>query len=269
MREMDLQAEYDNRARVPDYASHLDAWQRDAAAWRDACPHKALDLAYGPSERQRLDLFHPADADAPQALYIHGGYWKALDRRSSSHCARGLNELGVAVAVPSYDLCPDVAVAAIVAQMRAAAVFLWWRRGRRILAIGHSAGGHLAAMLLATDWRAIDPAVPEGLVAAALPISGVFELAPLLRTTIGDGLGVDSTSARALSPRFLPSPKRPLHCVVGSAESDEFLRQSRDMATAWNGGFETTPGDNHFTVIAPLAKRDSTLTIRARALVPQ
>jgi len=265
---MNLQAEYDNRARVPDFATHLAAWQHDAAAWRDACPHATLDLAYGPSERQRLDLFDPGGWDAPQALYIHGGYWKALDRRFSSHCARGLNGLGVAVAVPSYDLCPDVAVAAIVAQMRAAAMFLWRRTGRRILAIGHSAGGHLAAMLLATDWRAIDPALPEGLVAAAMPISGVFELAPLLQTTIGEGLGVDTTTARSLSPRFLPSPKKPLHCVVGGAESSEFLRQSRDMATAWGGGFEATPGDNHFTVIAPLADPASTLTARAKALVP-
>jgi arylformamidase len=251
---MDLEAEYNTRARVPEHPAHIAGWQRDAAAWRQACPRAELDLAYGPWPRERLDLFHPAPAgEAPLALFIHGGYWQALDRSFASHCARGLNRRGIAVAVPSYDLCPAVPLETIVAQMRAACRFLWQRTGRRILATGHSAGGHLAAMLLATDWPACDPALPAGLVHAALPISGVFELEPLLATSIGAGLRLTPAEARALSPRWLPSPGRPLHCVVGGAESGEFLRQSRDMAAAWGGSFAALPGADHFTVIAPLA----------------
>ena len=269
---MDLQAEYDNRARVPEHPAHIAAWQRDAAAWREACPHAELDLAYGSRVRERLDLFHPGaglkpDA-APMAMFIHGGYWQALDRSFASHGARGLNGQGVAVAVPSYDLCPFVPLSTIVAQLRAAAMFLWRRHQRRLLAIGHSAGGHLAAMLLATDWPGLSPDLPPGLVAAALPISGVFELEPLLQTTIGAPLGLDAATARALSPRFLLSPGRPLHCLVGGAESDEFLRQSRDLAAAWGGGYEATPGDNHFTVIAPLADPASRLVAKALSLLP-
>ena len=264
---MDLEAEYDNRALVPEHPRHIAAWQRDAAAWRAACPRAEFGLAYGPGEREKLDLFHPeGTGDAPLAMFIHGGYWQALDRSHASHCARGLNLRGIAVAVPSYDLCPAATVGAIVEQMRAACRSLWQRTGRRILAMGHSAGGHLAAMLLATDWPPLDPALPDGLVHAALPISGVFELEPLLPTSVARALRLDAATARALSPRFLPSPGRPMHCLVGGAESGEFIRQSRDMAAAWGGTFEAAPGADHFTVIAPLADPASPLVARAERL---
>jgi arylformamidase len=264
---MDLEAEYNNRARVPEHPRHIEGWARDAAAWRAACPRATLGLDYGPGERQRIDLFEPAaDAQAPLALFIHGGYWKALDRGFASHCARGPNGRGIAVAVPGYDLCPGVTIAEIVAEMRAAALFLWRRRGQRMLAMGHSAGGQLAAMLLATDWRALDPAAPADLVHAALPISGVFELEPLLATSVAEGLRLTPEAARALSPRFLPAPGRPLHCLVGGAESGEYLRQSRDMAAAWGGSFEAAPGADHFTVIAPLADPRSSLSAIAEQL---
>lgn len=264
---MDLEAEYNNRARVPEHPALIAGWQRDAAAWRAACPRAELDLAYGPGEREKLDLFHPGAGDgAPLVLFIHGGYWKALDRSFASHCARGLNLRGVAVAVPSYDLCPAVPIARIVEQMRAAAAFLWRRHRRPILAAGHSAGGQLAAMLLATDWPALDPALPDGLVHAALPISGVFELEPLLATSVAEGLNLTPDTARALSPRFLSRPGRPIHCVVGGAESGEYIRQSRDMAAAWGGSFEALPGADHFRVIAPLADADSPLAQHAERL---
>jgi arylformamidase len=269
---MDLQAEYDNRARVPEHPRILEEWARASAAWREACPRAELGLAYGPGERERLDLFWPAADPAentPLVLFIHGGYWQALDRSWVSHCARGPNLLGVAVAVPSYNLCPAVPLARIVEQMRAVATFLRRHpagRGRRLLASGHSAGGHLAAMLLATEWRALDPALPQDLVAAALPVSGVFELEPLLGTTIGAALGLDAAEARRLSPRFLPRPAHAgpasLHAVVGGAESAEFLRQTRDMAEAWGGGWEALPGANHFTVLAPLSDPASSLSRR-------
>jgi arylformamidase len=258
MRRMDLQAEYDNRGRVPDHPAVVAAWARDSAAFRAAWKEADLGLAYGPGEREALDLFRPGPGtDWPVAMFIHGGYWQALDRSYVSHVARGLLARGVAVAVPGYDLCPAVPLARIVAQMRAAAAFLHRRMGgRRILATGHSAGGHLAAMLMATDWRALDGgALPADLVPAGLPISGVFELEPLLPTTIAAALRLTPAEARALSPHLLPPPlggRAALHAVVGGAESSEFLRQSRDFAAAWGGTFEWLPGLNHFTVLAPL-----------------
>jgi arylformamidase len=261
---MDPEAEYNNRARVPEHPAILAAWQRDAAAWRGACPRATLGLAYGAGARERLDLFEPEQAGAPLALFIHGGYWKALDRGFVSHCARGLNGRGVAVAVPSYDLCPAVTIGEIVEQMRACCAVLWRLRGQRILAMGHSAGGQLAAMLLATDWPA--RGLPPGLVHAALPVSGVFELEPLLPTSIAKGLRLTPETARALSPRFLPSPGRPIHCVVGGAESGEYRRQSRDMAEAWGGSFAAIPGANHFTVLTPFADAASDAVARAESL---
>lgn len=268
MAAMDLEAQYNNRARVPDHPAHIAAWQRDSAAWRAACPQAELDLPYGPSARQRLDLFWP-DAngqDAPLAMFIHGGYWQGLGREFASICARGLNERGVAVAVPSYDLCPNVTLATIVEQMRAAAAMLYRRHGRRILACGHSAGGHLAAMLMATDWPALDPALPADLVHAALPISGVFELEPLRATSIGVALRLDAAEAARLSPRFLPRPPGALHLLVGGAESEEFIRQSQDMASAWGGGLTILPGADHFTVLEPFADPNSLIVRRAKSL---
>lgn len=264
---MRLDAEYNNRARVPEHPRHIAGWEADAAAWRAACPRAELALPYAEGGRCKLDILHPGPGeDAPLAMFIHGGYWKALDRSFASHCARGLNLRGVAVALPSYDLCPGVSIPRIVGQVREAAIFLFRRHRRRMLAIGHSAGGHLAAMLLATDWRAIDPALPADLIHSAFPVSGVFELEPLLESSIQDGLNLTPEAARALSPRFLPSPSRPIHCLVGGAESGEFIRQSRDMAAAWSGSFEALPGADHFTVIAPFADPDSPATARAFAL---
>jgi arylformamidase len=121
-------------------------------------------------------------------------------------------------------------------------------------------------MLLATDWAALDPAAPADLVHAALPISGVFELEPLLATSVAEGLNLTPQAARMLSPRYMASPGRPLHCLVGAAESSEYLRQSRDMAAAWGGSFEAAPGADHFTVIAAMADPASGLAGRVELL---
>ncbi|MCS6890834.1 MAG: alpha/beta hydrolase, partial [Rhodovarius sp.] len=177
-----LQAQYDNMARVPEAAEIIAGWARDAAAFRAAHPPRRI--AYGPGAREGIDLFGPATG--PVALFLHGGYWQRLDPSFFSHLAAGLVAHGVAVAVAGYDLCPHVTLRHIVAQAEAACRAL---PRPPVLAIGHSAGGHLAAMLLA-----------RGLVPAALPISGLFDLSPLRRTSIGDALRLSEEEARALSP---------------------------------------------------------------------
>ena len=264
-RRMDAEREYNNRARVPESAEIIAGWARDAAAFRESGVRAELDLAYGEGEREKLDLFLPPNGEAaPTALFIHGGYWQALDRSFVSHCARGLLGQGVAVAVPSYDLCPAVTLGEIAEQMRRAAAFLHRRRGGRLLAAGHSAGGQLAALLLATDWPAWQPGLPAGMVGAALPVSGVFELAPLRGTSIATALRLTGADIATLSPRLLPPPAyESLHVVVGGAESDEFIRQSRDFATHWGGSFEALPGANHFTVLDPFTDPAHPLMIRA------
>lgn len=262
---MDAEREYNNRARVPESAEIIAAWARDAAVFRASGVRAELNLAYGGGAREKLDLFLPPNAEAaPTALFIHGGYWQALDRSFVSHCARGLLAQGVAVAVPSYDLCPAVTLGEIAEQLRRAAAFLHRRQGGRLLAAGHSAGGQLAALLLATNWPAWEPGLPPGMVGAALPVSGVFELGPLKGTSIAKALNLTGQDIATLSPRLLPPPAfEALHVVVGGAESDEFIRQSRDFATHWGGGFEALPGANHFTVLDPFTDPAHPLMIRA------
>ena len=263
----DLEAEYNNRAKVPGHPAIIAGWAADAAAFRAQHPHAELDLPYGPTARQAMDIFWPdATQAAPLAMFIHGGYWSALDKSFSSHLARGLLAHGVAVAVPSYDLCPQVSLAAIIDQLRASAGFLHRRHGRRLLVGGHSAGGHLAAMLMATDWPA--RGLPLHLAAAGFSLSGLFDLAPLVQTSINGPLQLDIAEARRLSPLLLPSPGLPFHAAVGGAEGPEYARQSCEMAAAWSGAWETLPGHDHFTIVGELANPDSPLVRRAAALLP-
>ncbi|MBU6497044.1 MAG: alpha/beta hydrolase [Rhodospirillales bacterium] len=264
---MDMEAEYNNQVKVPEHPAIVAGWARDAAAFRAAHPHAELGLPYGPTERTALDLFWPdAARAAPLAMFIHGGYWQRLDRSLFSHLARGLLAHGVAVAMPSYDLCPQVSLATLTGQLRDCAAFLYRRHGRKILASGHSAGGHLAAMLLATDWPA--HGLPPGMVAAALPISGLFDLEPLRATSINAALDLDAAEARRLSPLFLPPPGLPLHAVVGEAEGVEYHRQSAAIAAAWNGTWDILANHNHFTIPSELSNPGSALVARARAMTP-
>ena len=265
---IDYEKEYDNRARVPEHVDIFARWHRDAEAYRQASPKAELGLAYGPSERQFLDIFPAKNDSAPLALFIHGGWWRGLHPREFSHAAAGPNAHGVTVAIAGYDLCPAVSIATITEQMRAACLFLWRKYHQRIMVFGHSAGGHLAACMLATEWKALDATAPNDLVPAAYAISGVFDLLPLIHVSQNADLKLDDTSARANSPILWHVPAdRTLDCVVGGIESAEFLRQSRDMADNWGARgaatrYEEIPGANHFTVVDPLADAQSKMTER-------
>ncbi len=268
---IDYEAEYNNRARVPEHPGIIQGWARDAAAYREAAGARFSTLPYGPSERQAIDLFEPERPGGGTAVFIHGGYWQGLDRSFFSHLARGLNEQGVAVALPGYDLCPQVRVGDIVDQIRAACRALS-DRGPLVVA-GHSAGGHLAACMLATDWRAMNPELPRNVAPAAYAISGLFDLRPLLRTKVNGALGLDEAEARRLSPLFSPPAEAGLRidAVVGAAESGEYLRQSREFVEAWGAAgaitrFEAAPGADHFTVIAPLEDSSSGMCRRLHEL---
>lgn len=267
---LDLEAEYNNRARVPDHAVVMQRWQVDAGAARAA--HPPLELRYGPGPREVIDLFE-VGRDAPVAVFLHGGYWQALDRSGFSWIAPALMARGVSVAIPSYDLAPTVRLGRILAQVREAVEAVrarpGSRQGARPMVFGHSAGGHMAAAMLS-----------EGRASAALAISGVFDLVPLIPTSLNLALGLDEMEARALSITHWPAPDgstpggTTLDCWVGGDESPEFLRQSRDMASLWGArGVETRvevlEGLNHFTVLDPLADAESAMVGRVVALAKQ
>ncbi|HET7885812.1 MAG TPA: alpha/beta hydrolase, partial [Bradyrhizobium sp.] len=222
-----------------------------------------------------IDLFTSDRADhdnpAPLVVFIHGGYWQALDGSWFSHMARGLNAHGISVAVPTYDLCPHVSVADIVMQMLQT-MFELAKLSQSLVVSGHSAGGHLAACMLATDWKAYDASFPAGLVTSAYAISGLFELEPLLSTSINKALGLDQASARAASPLLWQPPSHGcLDAVVGEAESAEYHRQSRTIVDVWGEAgvatrYGAVPAANHFTAIAPLADPASAMTLRLKEL---
>lgn len=265
---IDFEAEYNNRARVPEHPQIFAAWVREAAQFR--AHHQAtgaLDLAYGAGARQRFDFFPaPTRGDGALLLFIHGGYWQSLGKSSFSHLAQGPNIQGLDVVMAGYTLCPEVTIDKIVEEMQQLVVHLARRFNRPMVVAGHSAGGHLAAILAASDWTNIAPDLSFDPVSAAMPISGVYELEPLIVTSINSKLGLDEASAEALSPRYMTAPRgKRLVCVVGGDESSEFLRQQRAFVDNWGRqgaiirGVEVA-GAHHFTVIDPLALPDSDLT---------
>jgi arylformamidase len=269
---IDYEAEYNNRARVPENPALMAGWARDAAAYREQ--RAARRIAYGVGPRHVIDLFADDGREgdrAPLVVFIHGGYWQALDGSWFSHMARGLNAHGIGVAVPTYDLCPQVSVADIITQMRQAVRELA-KLSDRLIISGHSAGGHLAACMLATDWKAYDASLPPQLVSAAYAISGLFELEPLVPTSINKALRLDQATARAASPLLWQPPSHgSLDAVVGEAESAEYHRQSRTIFDAWGKAgiatrYGTVAAANHFTAIAPLADPASAMTLRLKEL---
>ena len=263
---LDPESEYNNRARVPDHPAVMQRWREAAEAARAAHPPETV--AYGPGPREVMDIFSAGDG-APVAVFLHGGYWQALDKDGFSGLAPALLVHGVGLAVPSYDLAPAVRLGRILSQVREATDLIRARTGKRPVVFGHSAGGHMAACMLS-----------EGRAAAAVAISGVFDLAPLIPTSLNAALRLDGMEAAALSPIHWPAPDGStpggtiLDCVVGADESPEFLRQSRDMADLWGDRgvetrYEALPGLNHFTVLDPLFDPESALVRRIVELAKQ
>jgi arylformamidase len=178
-----------------------------------------------------------------------------------------LNARGVSVAVAGYDFCPQVAIADIIDEMRGACLWLWRRKRRRLTVVGHSAGGHLAVCMLAQDWPAFAADTPADLVPAAYAISGVYDLAPVLKISVNADLRLDAGEARRVSPLTWRYPRgRTLDAVVGARESSEFLRQSRAIVDAWQGTaqtrYEEIAGADHFTIVDHLSDAKSDMCAR-------
>lgn len=246
----------------------LPRWKRDALAYRESLGARAaLDLPYGPRARQRVDIFPASDgSDGPVAMFLHGGYWQSMHRLSFSHLARGANAHGVTVAVGGYTLCPEASVEAIVREVREAVSFVARRFKRPVTVYGHSAGGHLAACLVATDWRTVATDLDAVTVPAALCVSGIYDLDALVRTPLNEKLRLDADSAAGVSPLRWPLPSgRRVVAWVGEREPQEFHWQAERMVARFTAaGTDARQvvgvGCSHFTVLAPLADPASAIT---------
>ncbi len=264
-----LNAQYNNRARCPDHGVVLEHWASASAAVRERMSRR-LDVNYGDGLNEALDVFPAAQAQAPIMVFIHGGWWRSLDKHQHSFIAQSFVDAGAMVVVPNYALCPVATIEGIVIQMVRALVWVYRHAGlyggdtRRIVVVGHSAGGHLASMLLSCLWSQVAADLPPQLVRAALSMSGVFDLEPLRHTPyLQADLHLTSTSVERLSPCGFPAPKGPLFAVVGERESEEHLRQNMLLRKAWGPRVvpvcEAIPGADHFTVLHQLVDPTSHL----------
>jgi arylformamidase len=258
-----LNAQYDNRARVPEHGAIFDRWRAASQLARSQAPCE-LDVPYGDTPAERLDVFPAAVPGSPILVFIHGGYWRALDKADHSFLAPSFVADGAAVVVPNYALCPAVTIEDSALQLTRAVAWAVRHAARfngnasRIALAGHSAGAHLAAMLLCCRWKEVDAGLPLLPVQGALGISGVYDLEPLRHAPfIAADLRLTPPSVRRLSPAYFPRPKRPLYAVVGGDESAEFLRQNQLIRDQWGPTAvpvaETLVGENHFSILRKLA----------------
>jgi arylformamidase len=266
-----LDAQYNNRARIPEHPQIFERWARDSLAARNALDAR-LDVPYGDGPNETLDLFVPARAAvAPVLVFIHGGWWRSLDKSDQSFVAPPFVDAGALVVVPNYALCPAVTIEQIALQMVRALAWTYRNASRfggdasRIAVAGHSAGGHLAAMLLACRWSQVASDLPPTLLARALAISGVFDLEPVRRTPfLKADLRLSPAAVRKLSPAGWPAPAHGhLAAVVGADESEEFRRQNRLIRARWGERVvpvcEEVAGAHHLGVLDALAEPASRL----------
>jgi arylformamidase len=259
--------QYNNRARIPGHPAILKHWF-DASTLARARHADMVERAYGDDSRERLDIFPAKTSGAPVFVYLHGGYWRALDKRDQSFVAPPFVDAGAMVAMPDYSLCPDVSIEHITLQTVQALAWVYRHAAEyggdpeRIVVCGHSAGGHLATMLLACDWQSVAADLPADLVKAALSISGLYELEPLRHAPfLASDIQLSEASALRLSPSSMPAPGGVLITVVGGDESEEFHRQATLIAAAWGPrtvvDAVSVPDRNHMDVLHELADPQS------------
>jgi arylformamidase len=268
---------YNNRAAVADHPQWLARFASSSEEARAALAPK-LDLRYGPGPKETLDLFVPAGKSRGTFVFLHGGYWRALDKSDFSFVAAPFVAQGLVVAVVNYDLCPDVTIAAIVEECKRAVAWIT-REGRthgahadRMVVGGHSAGGHLVAMLYLADWSRAGFAHEP--FAAGVSLSGVHDLAPLVQFSFNADFRLDDAEAARMSPvRFAPRSNAPLVIAVGADETSEFIRQTRVLWDAWPANRPpgakaplVIPGRHHFSVVADYADAGSEITRATLAL---
>jgi arylformamidase len=261
-----LDQQYNNRLRVPDFLErHVLCWQAASAGVRrdQAC---ALDVAYGTAESDKLDIFPAGGTRQPVLVFLHGGFWRSLDKKDHSFIAPVFTQQGVCVVVPNYALCSAAASTSLEdISLQCAQALAWVYQHidqyggdpARITVVGHSAGGHLAAMMLACEWNKLSARYPRQLVRNAFSLSGLHDLAPIMHSPyLQQDLKLTAALVLRCSPAYFAKPAGVLYAVCGADESDEFLRQNQLIEQAWGERCvrvrEAMAGHNHFSILEAL-----------------
>lgn len=253
------ESRYNNRAAVPEFQSHFDRWALASAQARRELDVE-LDVPYGDDRMETMDIFRPQGEASALLMFIHGGYWRSLDKKDHSFVAAPFVKAGAAVAAINYSLCPAVKVEDIVIQCLKAGAWLYRNAAEvgvprnRIYVAGHSAGGHLAAMCMAAQWPRYSRGLPEKVMQAGMPISGIYDLTEIsLTPTVNVDIRLNEAGAIKVSPAFMPPATRaPVHLVVGGREIDGFRYQQDLLADKWSNVIAdniVSPDDNHFTIL--------------------
>lgn len=237
---------YANAAHIDGAEAYPPRWTTRAEAFRERVRTR-LGVAYGEGAREQFDMFLPEADCEGLVVFVHGGYWMKFDRSSWSHLAAGPLARGWAVAMPSYDLCPDIRIAGITRQIARAVERAAEEVAGPIVLTGHSAGGHLSA-------RMLECGILSAPVAARLkrvvPISPLSDLRPLRKTAMNETLRIDAAEAEAESPVLLGERLDvPVTVWVGGEERPAFLDQAKWLGEAWDCDVHVEPGRHHFDVI--------------------
>ena len=270
----ELEAQYFLRGTRPGYEERdIPRWLEQSAQFRSTA-NASLDVPYGPLERNTLDFFSANGATSEKngfVLYIHGGYWQRGDKSVYSYVAEPFVEHGFDVALINYQMCPDVRISEIAPQVRDAVLWLWRNADRFDLRwdnfniMGHSAGGHLTAEMLATDWPALDGDLPRDLIHAGVAVSGIYDFEPILYCSENEGLRMDEAEAKAVSTiHRTPVAGTPLLLAHGMNEPSDMHRQSRALYDKFKVHCRRcdclpVPAADHFETVDVLADTSSEL----------
>lgn len=279
---------YNNRLLVPNALEHMARWKEDSLAVINDPHVQRYEARYANGPFAVLDIYptqaqEPAsdqhDLLAPVLVFIHGGYWRALHKEDHAFLVPAFKSLNACTVILSYDLCPQVHMTDIALEVVQALVWVFENiqnyggNRRKIHVMGHSAGGHLAALLMTTIWERVKEGLPADLIHAALSVSGLFELESIRKTPfLADDLRLDSKSACDLSPAWIAAPKAgQLSALVGGLESEEFIRQTRLIQSAWGQGVvpvcESLPGLNHFSILESLLDTNGPLFMHTQSML--
>lgn len=267
----ELNRQYNNREAVKDFPKYVQRWNEQSLHFRnEAIGH--LDLSYGEHEREKLDIFIPKKLSplARVVVFFHGGYWQAMDKSAFSFIAKPFTEQGFITVLPNYPLAPNVSMHELIESCRKSIAWLFHNieqyggNPRRLHISGHSAGGHITAMMLSSDWSQYSHDIKESIYSAC-SLSGLFELEPIRLTYLNNKLNLQSEDVKKLSPMYLnPGKSVPFLAAVGEEESEEYHDQSKELATQWHElGADTeylsVTGTNHFSILDAFCDQKSAL----------